>query len=126
MSAMGVYRHSFIRQTCAKDCGIGWWLFLPLLLLPLLYSSCSTIDERDECCEEVVLIYRYVPVTKDEYKDHIGEIRHYLFDAKGVFVQELNQTSPHSQRIHLRSLPIGKYTVMSLANKSSQFSHFQI
>lgn len=66
-----------------------------------------------------------MPVTKDEYKDHIGEIRHYyLFDAKGVFVQELNQTSPHSQRIHLRSLPIGKYTVMSLANKSSQFSHF--
>lgn len=90
--------------------------------LLLWIPGCSTLDERDECCEAVTLIYRYVPTTKDEYRDHIREIRHYLFDAHGVFLREITQTSPHSQRIFLLSLPVGRYSVLTLANASDRYS----
>ena len=89
-----------------------------------LLSSCSTLDERDECCEEIRLVYRYIPGLEDEYPAHIREIHHYLFDGEGRYVRELRQTSPHSQQIVLRALPIGKYTVLTLANRSERFSNF--
>lgn len=101
---------------------LGVGLFVGVLLL--LFSSCSTLDERDECCEEVLLLYRYVPTTRDEYPEHIKEIRHYLFDARGILLKELTQTAPHSQRIKLQGLPVGKYTVLTLANRSTHFSDF--
>ena len=90
----------------------------------LLFTSCSTLDERDECCEEIRLIYRYIPGLEDEYPDHIREIHHYLFDGEGLYVRELRQTSPHSQQVVLRSLAVGKYTVLTLANRSDRFSNF--
>ena len=90
----------------------------------LLLTSCSTLDERDECCEEIRLVYRYIPGQVDEYPDHIREIHHYLFDGEGRYVRELRQTSPHSQQVVLRSLAVGKYTVLTLANRSDRFSNF--
>lgn len=94
------------------------------IALFLLLTSCSTLDERDECCEEIRLIYRYIPGLEDEYPDHIREIHHYLFDGEGRYVRELRQTSPHSQLVVLRSLEVGKYTVLTLANQSDRFSNF--
>lgn len=92
--------------------------------LMFFHTSCTTIDERDECCEEVLLLYRYIPTTRDEYQSHIKEIRHYLFDAQGVLLQKIEQTAPHSQIIKLQGIPVGKYTVLTLANRSEGWSQF--
>lgn len=103
-------------------------LLLALLLLPVavLTSACSMEDGRDECCEEVRLIYRYVPMLRDEFPDVMDEIHHYLFDDQGVFLREVEETAPMSQVIRFRGkdLKVGRYTMLTIANRTDRFSHF--
>lgn len=98
-----------------------------LCLLIVVLSSCSVEDERDECCDGVLLLYRSVPINKDLFRKHIQEdsgLRHFLFDAKGVFVKEVRSNPKHPQKLRLRRLDAGRYTMVTLANASQERTQF--
>lgn len=79
-------------------------------------SGCDTRDMRDECCEEVVLDYRYVRSYVDDYLRHIFTERHFLFDSQGLFIREVSSLSTNRQHVVLRSLPVGTYTMLTVGN----------
>lgn len=92
-------------------------------LLMVAFCSCSVEDERDECCDGVLLLYRSVPMNKDLFREHIQPelgLRHFLFDAKGVFVKEVLSNPSHPQKLRLRRLAAGKYTMVTIANSSQE------
>lgn len=93
-----------------------------LLLMVIVLGSCSTLDERDECCEEVTLIYRYVRTTTDEYQQFVHTERHFLFDQQGLYVREVPSAPDNRQRVILRQLPIGEYTMVTVGNVSEGYT----
>lgn len=93
----------------------AWGLFV---LLTLLAGGCDLSDPRDECCEEVRLIYRYVRTASDEYRDFISSERHFLFDGDGRFVREVPSCAGDRRQVRLRRLPEGEYTMVTVGNAS--------
>lgn len=86
------------------------------ILLLLIMPGCSTDDDRDLCCEEVVLTYRYIRQDRDEYKEFVREMRHFLFGENGLFIRELPSDPILPQRLSLTKLPQGRYTVVTVGN----------
>lgn len=91
--------------------------FLLLLLLTLGTTGCDIEDDRDLCCERLTLHYRYVRQDfHDEFRQHIQHMRHFLFDQHGRFVRELPPSQGARQDVRLNRLPLGTYTVVTVAN----------
>lgn len=97
--------------------------FLKLLLLTFstilfwVLSSCSLADEREMCCNNTLLRYRYVQSFDDEYTSYIYSTRHFLFDEKGTFMRELEPEVYNKQLVRIPNLlNKHKYTVITLAN----------
>ena len=90
-----------------------------LILLTSILCSCAMEDERDLCCEEVVLHYLYRPYGEDIYKDNILGLQHFLFDPNGNFVKEIQSNPLNPQVVRLTALPVGLYTVVTLGNVGS-------
>lgn len=88
----------------------------------LLFSACSLDDDRDFCSEKVVLNYRYVRTQKDEFKEFIKTKRHFLFDGNDTYVREVPADLLNPQRVILRDLTDGNYTVLTVANNSDEFT----
>lgn len=77
---MGYFFHRFIYHSSIRRSGKVWWLLLLSLLSTFLWSGCTTIDERDECCEEVVLHFRYSRGAMDEFPTNIHRMDYFIFD----------------------------------------------
>lgn len=106
---------------------VGWLLVAIATLvggglLLLLLSSCSTLDERDECCEEVRLVYRYVRTQNDEYQDFIQSQRHFLFDGRGFFLREVPSDPGVPWRVTLQRLEAGDYTMVTVGNATEGYT----
>ncbi|MDD2438256.1 MAG: FimB/Mfa2 family fimbrial subunit [Massilibacteroides sp.] len=98
-----------------------------LLSLAAVIPSCEMPDERDVCCYNVRIDYRYYSGGEDVFKDHIHSVRHFLFDADSV-LQEVTDVEGDEITYVERVLPAGKYTMLSFANigTSSQLDSFRI
>lgn len=97
-------------------------MFRPLQILSFLFVilavfSCDISDERDLCCERLTLHYRYVQrEMQDDFSQHIDHMRHFLFDDLGRFIKELPPSSKGRQDVRLIKMPVGTYTVITVAN----------
>lgn len=87
-----------------------------LLAAALLLSSagCSIDDDRDVCCGNVVVEYRYLPYGVDELPTYIASMRHFVFDGDGRYVCEVGDGS--NSRRQRFTLPDGDYTMVTLGN----------
>ena len=86
------------------------------LVLLVLFSCCSIDDYRDICCEDVTLDYRYIRQNSDLFSYHIRSMRHFLFDASGLFMYEIPPNETNKQRLILKNLLPGSYTVITVGN----------
>lgn len=87
-----------------------------LMLLLTFMSGCSLEDERDVCCGLTILNYRYVRHTKDEYKEFVQQMRHFLFDKNGIYVREVKQSESNPQKLVLKNIKPGDYTMLTVGN----------
>lgn len=115
------YNRSYIVKSQVISRGRALFYILVFMLSSVLIG-CETVDERELCCEEVVLIYRYVPTVSsgDRYRDNIRTMRHFLYDASGRYLREVPSHPRSPQRMVLRNLPFGDYTMLTVANASSK------
>lgn len=114
----------------SQERGVGRYLlpahlFLPLLLL--LATACNVVDDRELCCEEVELIYRYVRTDKtgDEYSTFLTSMRHFLYDEEGHFLREVPSLPGRPQRVRLKDLPVGHYTMLTVGNATEERTALQ-
>ncbi len=91
---------------------------LVTLTLSLLLSGCSTDDDRDICCEELRIDFRYSRGAKDIFPEHIHSLRHLLFDDAGRFVREIPAVPGNLQRLRISRMEAGHYTLVTLGNVS--------
>lgn len=92
----------------------------PLVLCVLLMSGCNTLDERDICCEEVVIDFRYSRGARDEFPKYIKGMHYYIFDEQGVLLRQAERGSGEElQHFRLTDVPSGKYTVVAVGNARS-------
>lgn len=96
-----------VRHICCK-------VFLVASLVP---CSCSLEDERDLCCNQVVMEYSYQPYREEAFSEYIQSLRHYLFDMGGNYIGEIPaDITLTRQRL---SLEAGDYTMVTVGNASA-------
>lgn len=79
------------------------------------FISCDIDDERDLCCDRIVMEYRYLQDGEEAFKENIHSLRHFLFDAQGRFLQEVPPGNNLQLQI-LDPLETGKYTMVTIGN----------
>ena len=89
-------------------------LFL-LFLLCLSFSACDVEDERDLCCERVVMEYHYLVNGEETFKEYIGNLRHFLFDAGEHFLREVPAEATLQLQV-LEGLETGSYVMVTVGN----------
>lgn len=96
--------------------------YILVFMLSSVLIGCETVDERELCCEEVELLYRYVrkASTGDEYKTFVSSMRHFLYDSQGRFIREVPSNPRHPQRLKMRDLPVGRYTMLTISNATAE------
>ena len=89
-----------------------------LIGICLLLHSCSLDDDRDECCQGVVMEYRYMYQNEDVFPQYIHTLDHYLFAADGSFIAML----PPGEDLQEQplDLPPGSYTMVTVGNASER------
>lgn len=120
---------SFLKKYKPPICPRCFLSLITSLSFLVLVTSCTLTDERDVCCEGVTLLYRYVRTTFDEYRIFIKSERHFLFDGEGRFLREVYGSKRNPQRLIIRGLSSGNYTVVTVANATegyTQLSPLQI
>lgn len=88
------------------------------LAVALLTGCCSPFYDDLSECHEVTLEYRYIPVAEDQYSQYITGMRHFLFDGEGNFVRELPQNATSPQKLRIKGLSKGHYTVVTVGNST--------
>lgn len=81
----------------------------------LSFAACDIEDERDVCCRRVVMEYCYMSGGRDQFKENIHSLRHFLFDADERFVAEIPAAS-NLKLQNLDALQAGKYTMVTVGN----------
>ncbi|MCD8181827.1 MAG: FimB/Mfa2 family fimbrial subunit [Bacteroides sp.] len=89
-----------------------------LCLLCLSFSACDVEDERDLCCERVVMEYRYLENGQDAFKENIRSLRHFLFDGQERFVREVPAGATLRLQV-LEGLETGAYTMVTVGNAAN-------
>ena len=93
-----------------------------LALLPTILTGCQLEDDRDMCCPgPLTMHYVYRPDGTDVFSDNILSLRHFLFDAGGIFVREL----PPGEKLNRQPLELnaGTYTMITIGNMTDITSH---
>lgn len=117
---MGYFFHRFIYHSSIWRSGKVWWLLLLSLLSTFLWSGCTTIDERDECCEEVVLHFRYSRGAMDEFPTNIHRMDYFIFDEGERLVYHIAKGEGNLQRLSLRQVDAGRYQVVAIGNATER------
>lgn len=84
----------------------------------LSLTACDVEDERDLCCERVVMEYRYLEEGQEQFRENIHTLRHFLFDAHERFLREI----PPGDNLQLQSLnglEAGSYTMVTVGNAAN-------
>lgn len=92
------------------------------LSFTVIMSGCTLDDDRDLCCPEpLTMQYIFSPHGTDVFHDNIFLLRHFLFDADGQFITELQQGEEmQHQRLDLDA---GIYTMVAIGNMSDVTTH---
>lgn len=99
--------------------GNGWMRqVLFVLLCCCLVAGCDIEDERDVCCQRVVIEYQYRREGQDKFKENISSLRHFLFSGSGFFVKEV-PTGRQLQRLVMDSLDVADYVMVTVGNAAS-------
>ena len=93
--------------------GIG--LLLIGMILLYMFSSCQMMDERDLCCYNVQLNYRYYRSGKNELSSRVQSMKHFLFNSDSI-LQEVYDVSGDAVKKLEVIIPSGDYTMVSFAN----------
>lgn len=91
-------------------------------ILSIILYGCSTLDERDECCEEVTIHFRYSKGTMDEFSTHIHQMNYYIFDAGGRLLHHFVRSKEDGislQTIKLYNVDAGRYRIVAVGNIST-------
>ena len=98
-----------------------------LLILISLVSSCQMMDERDLCCYNVQLNYRYYRSGKNELGTRVQTMKHFLFNSDSI-LQEVYDVSGDAVKKLEVIIPSGDYTMVSFANigTPSFFNNFVV
>ena len=97
-------------------------LLLPWLMAGLVaglsvgLQGCSTLDERDECCEEVTLFFRYSKGAQDEFPIFIKRMEYLIFDAQGKLQHHFTKEVGNLQQLKLFQVDAGTYHVVAVGN----------
>ena len=99
---------------------------LTALAAAMALCACTLDDPRDLCCPDALaMTYTYRPYGAEAFTEHIGSLRHFLFDADGGYMAEL----PPGQDLQYQplDLPRGTYTMITLGNHgaSTDLNHHQ-
>lgn len=87
-------------------------------LLCVAFISCDIEDERDLCCDRIVMEYQYLQEGEDVFAENVRSLRHFLFDGEGCFLQEVPPGD--NLRIQLlEPLETGDYTMVTAGNASA-------
>ena len=89
-------------------------LLIGVILLYFL-SSCQMMDERDLCCYNVQLNYRYYRSGKNELSTRVQTMKHFLFNQDSI-LQEVYDVSGDAVKKLEVIIPSGDYTMVSFAN----------
>lgn len=92
--------------------GYRWWL-LPCCLL---FFSCSLEDDRDLCCENNIVRFRYLYRGIDRFREYIHEMQYFLFDGSGYYLGEMRPLEGEMELIRIDSLEAGSYTIIGIGN----------
>lgn len=97
--------------------GVAGWLGMFSVCLPLLFS-CSLEDERDACCWENTVFFRYEYEGRDCFQEYIRETRWFLFGGDGGFLAEMDRMPCCPQRVDISGLAEGDYRLVCVGNLS--------
>lgn len=89
-----------------------------MLLAVVPLWGCSLDDDRDVCCDNLRMEFRYVPYGIEELPTYIHRMRHFVFDASDRFVCEL-PSGPDLRLLRFK-LPPGEYTMLTVGNLESR------
>lgn len=92
----------------------GWRSILMFCLL--VFCSCSLEDERDTCCWNNTVCFRYEYEGTDRFREYITETRWFLFGRDGSFAGEMSRMACCPQRVDISRLPAGEYTLVCVGN----------
>lgn len=88
------------------------------LLVAMTAVGCRPFFDDLSKCSETTLVYRYIRAEEDEYGTEVQKMRHFLFDSKGVFLKELQQSEVKPQELRISGLEPGNYTVVTVGNST--------
>lgn len=94
-------------------------LWLTLLLATLL-TSCALEDDREECCEQAILYFHETIAGTDRFEQDIHSLRHFVFDDKGNYIQEIMSNPKNIREVSLSGFDYGRYTMITVANSSER------
>lgn len=107
----------------------GWNIRIGLWVMIGCLTACTLDDERDICCYNVELDYRYCRDGAEQDLDvYVSTFRHFLFDAEGILQEVFDVSGDDCERQRL-VLPSGNYTMVSFANQKpgqSAYSPFTV
>lgn len=106
------------RALCAgiQPCGnLSLWLFFIICPASFIFTSCDIEDERDLCCDRIVMEYHYMRDGQDKFKDNISTLRHFLFDGHEKFLKEVPPGSDPQQQ-ELEAMEAGNYIMVTVGN----------
>lgn len=90
-------------------------IFTMFLFIPAILAGCALEDDRDECCQELIINFRYTLGGEDFFPRRISKIHHWIFDKNDILISEFEADKSNMQRIALE-LPAGDYSILSIGN----------
>ena len=93
-----------------------------------MMSSCNLMHDSRKGCPEglfINFVYDYNIHRADLFRDHVGEVTAYIFDAEGYFVtsqtenKSTSQLSAYGYQMHIDGLQPGDYQILTLAHQRS-------
>ena len=88
-----------------------------LALLCLVPSSCDLEDDRDDCCANNKIVFRYTLDGEDCFDDYISSMRYFLFDEDGTYLMEMEPDDGDLSQLCLcDGIPSGTYSLVAVGN----------
>ena len=89
---------------------------MTLLLAVFAFLSCSIDDDRDACCDDNMMLYRFLYEGSDCFAQRITKMQYHLFHADGTYLRQMYAHQGELSRVSLAGLPQGEYALVAVGN----------
>jgi len=106
------------RKVRPEGRALRWVAFIflvGLIVLSMALTACNIDDDRDICCDDITIVFRYSKGGEDLFSQHIHAISHYIFNEEQVLTEVIEEPR-NLQQIKPSHLASGKYTIVSIGN----------